>query len=480
MSLEVVVTRSARPKSGVSSAKAIVVAPFADAAFASSPGGDGVGTREYDPGAHASARETITSPLELSFRQGTITAASDALATIVFPFVDAGSPPAWVSSRGHEARAFDRRLDREVFGPHWFDEPPDIIVTNGIIRYWVLPDGWLAVDAVNSGAWYHVGYLPITAGPLTSGRVVSLTPDRVVASVGDGTTTARVECRRGERMLRLRDAVPSVWADDHPVIHQYGAPVTATGKFRDAAVFAAADLIEYPWPVTKEAWTFAGWWVPDAASTTQGDSGIWYAADDSPALVSTLMYRDGALEWTQDGDTLTSAALTFTAGQPVFVALSYSATARRMTVRVGSGAITHYADVVGDGSTEDNFSSFVLAPLFGDLGGYSDTYSDTYDFAGVGTWAFDNAMIFTDGLTATETAALAAGTTGLGSLPAPESRLAWFAHFDDPAASGLTRGVITEGDDQGAYLALVGATYDDVADHEAQFGAEFEQQIRVR
>lgn len=477
--LEAVVTRSARPKTGAASGKALVVAPFADAAFDVSPGGDGVGTREYDPGRHDSGREAIDAPLDLTFRQGTIMAASDALAKIVLPTVDTGDPPVWISTRGHEARAYDRRHDREVYGPHWFDEPSDIIVTNGVIRFWVVAGGYLAVDAVNDGAWHHVGYLPVTAGEFTSARLVSISRDGVLVTLTDGTTTVRAECRRGERMIRLSDAVGLAWKNEPESMQRYGLTSVA-GQFGKAAAFADVDLIELAWPVTKATWAFAGWWIPDDNSATQADCGIWYATDDTPALVSTLFYRDGALEWTQDGDTLTSAPLTFDAGEPVFVALSYTAAVRRLSVKVESGAISHVTDVVDTGTAEDNFTSFVLAPMFGDLGGYSDTYSDTYDLAGVGTWAFDNVMVFGEGLTADEAATLSAATTGLGGLPEAESRLAWYLHFDDPADSGLTRGVVTVGDDQGAYLALAGATYDDVADHEAQFSAEFEQQIRVR
>lgn len=477
--LEAVVTRSARVKEGVASAKALVVAPFADAAFETSPGGDGVGTRQYDPGRHDSGRETITSPLDLTFRQGTVTTAADALAKIVLPTVDTGDPPAWVSSRGHEARAYDRRHNREVYGPHWFDEPSDIIVTNGVIRFWVVAGGYLAVDAVNDGAWHHVGYLQVTAGALTSARLASISRDRVVVSLTDGTSTIRAECRRGERMIRCSGGVRLAWKNEPPAIQRYGITSVA-GQFGKAAAFADVDLIEMAWPATKTSWAFAGWWLPDDSSATQADCGIWYATDDTPALVSTLFYRDGALEWTQDGDTLTSAPLTFDAGEPVFIALSYTADARRLSVKVESGSISYATDVVGTGTAEDNFASFVLAPMFGDLGGYSDTYSDTYDLVGVGTWAFDNAMVFGEGLSATEAAVLSNATAGLGSLPEAESRLVWYSHFDDPADSGLTPGVVTVGDDQGAYLALAGATYDDVADHVAQFSAEFEQQIRVR
>lgn len=481
--LEAVVTRSARPKDGEATAKAIVVAPFADATFDSSPGGDGVGTRQYDPDTHSSARVAITSPMILTFRQGTVTDDTDALADIVYPTVDTGDPPGWVRSRGHEARAFDRRHGRQVYGPHFFDEPSDIIVTNGIVRFWVMgsaSSAVLAVDAVDSDAWHHVGYLELSSSPVTSARLVSISRDRVVVAVTAGGVERKVQCRRGERMLRTTGAPLARWRSVPPSIQHYGALPTATGKFGDAAAFAAADLIEWAWPVTKASWTFAGWWIPDDDSAGQGDSGIWYAADATPALVSELYYRNGAIEWTQDGDTLTSSVLTFDAGEPVFVALSYSATVRRMTVKVESGTIEHVTDVVGTGTAEDNFSSFVLAPLMGDLGGYSDTYIDTYDLAGTGTWAFDNAMIFEDGLTVGEATALAAGATGLGGLTTPESRLAWFSSFDDPDSSGLTPGVAVVGTDVGAYLAKSGATYDDVADHVAQFKAEFEQQIRVR
>lgn len=478
--LEAVVTRSARPKSGASTGKALVVAPFADAAFDTSPGGDGVGTREYDPGRHSTARETIDAPLELTFRQGTVTSAADALAKIVLPTVDAGDPPVWVSSRGHEARAYDRRHNREVYGPHWFDEPSDVIVTNGIIRFWAVAGGYLAVSAVNAGAWHHMGYLPVTASPLTSARLVSISRDRVVVILTDGAGAVRAEVRRGERMIRLSDAVGLVWRAEPESIQRHGITSVA-GQFGKAAAFADIGLIEMTWPVTKTSWAFAGWWIPDDDSATQDDSGIWYATDDTPALVSTLFYRDGVLEWTQDGDTLTSVPLTFDAGEPVFIALSYTTAARRLSVKVDSGSIAHVTDVVGTGTAEDNFASFVLAPMFGDLGGYSDIYSDTYDITGgVGTWAFDNAMVFGEGLTAAEAAALSTATTGLGSLPESESRLAWYLHFDDPADSGLTPGIVTVGDDRGAYLALAGATYDEAADHEAQFAAEFEQQIRVR
>lgn len=477
--LETVVTRSARPKAGSSSAKALVVAPFADAAFDTSPGGDGVGTRQYDPGRHSTAREAIDAPLDLTFRQGSVTAAADALAKIVLPTVAAGDPPVWVSSRGHEVRAYDRRHGREVYGPHWFDEPSDIIVTNGVIRFWVVAGGYLAVDAVNAGAWHHVGYLPVTAGTITSAQLRSISRDRVVLTLTDGTTTARIEVRRGERMARFSGAVGLKWRSTPPTIQRYGI-TSVPGRFGKAGAFADVDLIEMAWPVTKAAWTFVGWWLPDDDSATQADSGIWYATDDTPALVSTLFYRDGALEWTQDGDTLTSAPLTFSAGEPVFFSLSYTGAVRRLSVKVESGAIDHVTDVVGTGTAEANFASFALAPMFGDLGGYSDIYSDTYDLAGVGTWAFDNAMIFEDGLTSIEAATLSGASAGLGALPETERRLAWYLHFDDHADSGLTPGIVRVGDDRGAYLALAGATYDDVADHVAQFSAEFEQQIRVR
>lgn len=173
--------------------------------FARPPGGT-FATREYDASPGYDLDDDGV-PVEIGFYAGPV----GGLAPIAFPEVS--DPPTWLAQRGGDVRAYDRREEREVYGPsHPFVETTDLAVTNGHLRYWVgnrLLAPFLNVQAYADGAWREAGYLML-ADPLGSAVLLGARLRRLTPELGTVVLTVRnqgevmVTLRRGERMLRVQ------------------------------------------------------------------------------------------------------------------------------------------------------------------------------------------------------------------------------------------------------------------------------------
>lgn len=481
---EVVVSRSARAyvRDFVSSAKALVVQPFygedADGEpFRISPGGTFT-TRAYDP-SHPHDTSSLAPTLRaLGINVGTVTVAGvDALAPVVLPDIEQaatfdGSAPAWLTMRGGDCRAFDRREGREVYGPsHPLVAPTDLIITNGVIRAWFGPRGmppYLQVQAVGGDGWQEIGYIHLadptgTSVLLTSVRLVRVTPESVAVAVGiQDQGNAIVTLHRGERMFRIRhgggrtrvSCVRQVRWAGLPPWSRLEAAGQAEGKFglgldggRDAATWddpvatwddpvyswdgsASGPDLRLRWPASlaKTAWTAVLWWRPYGAAADIDDAGLLSILDSDDAVAAYLRL-DGAdqrVKFSIDGDTVQSTAQAFAAGAHVFVAIRFSEDdGMALTVKPGAGSIEH----VKDAAALDPGTAAAYADLF--FGASETAWGD--GAWGDGTWGgvsyadgvLDNIMLFAGYLSDAELVDLAAAANRLDGLPSPESRLVW-------------------------------------------------------
>ncbi len=558
-SLQLVVARSARTKTtnlGIDGHE-VVVDPLWDETLAGGtfqldPGGTRFG-REYDPTFPHS-----TPTLVATGRYATIYAASaGTMPSVVVPVVEWPSDrtPRWVTDRGSDVRAYDRREAREVYGPsHPFVSTTDILVTNGLLRYWVsgrLGTPFLNVSAFRSGAWREVGVVQVaptgTTDVLVGARLVHLTPERstvvlALRNAGDVAVTL-TRCARKLDIAHGTLRPPAVallrtvrWSGAPPYADMQLVSLAAA-KFGNGLRVAASGLARFIWPPdqSKTDFTIAGWWVPDAASTSQADSGLLSLADATGAEIASLKWNatTKAMTWLQAAVSVTSGALTFGAGVPVHFSMRLSSvTGRVLSVKVDGGAITHTTHASTATGTSDATYTYLIIGVAGTVTGlgFGTQAFGTSAFGGSVSSAggtipggpVDNLMIFADALTDAEALALAAATTATGGLPSNEGRLVWYAPLDTlpvvlgapvttgrtyeatveggatraPDANGLTKGIaalsstvakttglaVTKAGGQMevcAFLAVV-ATGDDLADHHAQFGAESEQLLLLR
>lgn len=529
-----VVARSARarPNDLSLAATALVSDPFGrdsatDDPFAHSPGGN-LARRPFDANPYGQAAPAVRS---LGFRAGLVSQSGSDLVPIVVPV--AQTPQTY----GADCRAYDRRDEREVFGPgHPFAVPTDLVLTNGLIRCRPGPAGtpaFLHLEAMYPDAWQQVGCVQLAEQDVLLGaRLAAVAPDlaTLVVLVQDQGEVA-VTLHRGERMLRIRHggdrqpvvSVPRVvgWLGIPPTRQLSGA---GNGTGRYGRGLTTSGIVEWPWPGVRDAWAVSGVWLPTAASTAQADSGViaLVAANGDTSRLRWDAATD-TVKWDHGGSTLTTPLLAFAAAAPVSWSISFDSTTARLVVRVGSTTFTSSA-AVGPSTSEPNWSSILVGAATTGFGlaafgsGVFGGSSPTSALGGV----LDNLMVFDGPLTDAESTALLASSTALGGLPSPEGRLVWHAPFDadvkplgsaltagrryqataeggatrDPDDNGLTKGlgvlrsvatsrtpfgVILPGTtfEVGAFLATTEAQ-DDVAHHHQQFAATSEQELRVR
>jgi hypothetical protein len=214
---QVVVARSARDKGNdfAVTASSIVAVPFGEDDFAVDPGGTLV-TREFDP-IHAQPSAALGpegGAAELPVRVGTLSDSTDDLALVALPSLESSTsgPPGWLTRRGGDARAYDRRQMAEVYGPsHRFAGETDLQIRNGRLRCWVGNAGlppFLTCSVFRLGLWRAAGFIlfddPSGDAVLRGARLVRVRPDVVTIALSvQGKGDVLVSLRKGERMLRV-------------------------------------------------------------------------------------------------------------------------------------------------------------------------------------------------------------------------------------------------------------------------------------
>jgi hypothetical protein len=471
-----VVTRAARakPNDFALSATSVLVNPLWDEAssptdsFVTRPVGS-FGTREYDASFPYVTPDAAGTSRGLGFYTGPVTATEDLMEPVALagPGIDGSTLPKWLTDRGGDVRAFDRRQAREVYGPsHPFAKASDLMVNNGLVRFWSCPLGmipFLHVQAYRNAAWRDVGYVVFSSSEsqsLTAIRLAALTPESAtVVLVVQGLGEVSVSLRRGERMLRVQhgsDRFPLVtaermveWRGIPPARYLPSALANGTGKFSNGLSYSSDGVLQVQWPPVQPntAWTVAGWWLPASASTALATSSLFQIAD-ATGQASILQFNTTGdkLQWIQGADTLETGLLSFSAGQAVFFCCRFNAaTGRTLTTKVHTGAVSHVSNAfTGTGTTATNYDSLIIGASATQFWGSGTWGSGTW--GGSDTYAggvIDNLMLFDSWLTDSEAAALAGASSGLNALPAPEGRLILFVPFDptpSPKGSALANG----------------------------------------
>lgn len=530
-----VVTRSARipgNDNGIPE-RSILVQPFwgddsTGEPFETDPGGTAF-SREYDDRTTYDPSTPSVSGRSLRMYEGV--ASPDALASVAQPTLrQNGNPPSTITFRGGDVTVYDRRDGRLVGGPaHHFLEPTDILVSNGIIRFWCGPaaiEPYVNVQAFIGGAWREVGVVALqsSAGDVLERVLLKrLTTD--VATVELRIRNAGpivISLRRGERMLRATHGSSVIPVSRIRQIQWFGTPPpdsldsgasVAAGKFGNA-LRLTSGLARWKWPSSalNASWSFRAVWIPDAADSSQPSSTI-AAFADSAGQIGKVDYLSSSkvIRFVLGSTTLSSAAISFSAGAFVDIAVSFSTSSGMgLSVKVGTGAVAHVSapTALDPGTTDAGYASLYLARLVSGS-----------PFAG---GLIDNVQVFERFLTESERGTLLAAATALGGLPGPEGALVLYLPFDarlvtsgsgpgggirnevtieggnirNPDANGLTKGVASLDSVVqtatglilqrtaatarfGAFLATT-ATKDDLTDHFRQLAADFEQEVRVR
>lgn len=207
------------------------------------------------------------------------------------PLVDQGLEPGWVTQRGQDVRAWNRRVERMVWGPkHPFEQPSDVVVTNGLVRFRPGPAGgpaYLVVQAFADGAWREVGCVLLShpshdGQTLRTGRLERLTRDEaILALVIREVGTVRVVLRRGERMLRVRHgSQPGSVTADRAIAWLGMPPIESAFSHRiarNAGVFGSAmdanqTAVSLAWPssIASDDWAMPLWWLPRNPAVADG------------------------------------------------------------------------------------------------------------------------------------------------------------------------------------------------------------------
>lgn len=448
-----------------------------------------------------------------------------------------GDPPEPITTRGGDVRAYDRRQERHVYGPHPFEEPSDALLQNGLWRVWPGPRNFppfLHVEAFRSGEWHHAGVLSFERDlddELLGARLLRMTPDIGVLALNiTGVGEVLVTLRRGERMDRIQhggNRLPQ--ASVARYVRWRGIPpherpdsiATGTGKFGTGI----SDYVKWPWPSRLNGdWGFGFWWLPDSANTAQADSGLLSIVDTSGSEV-------GKVEWLADtdrirfelgADAIEITGLTFSANDPVFVSPTFSESdGMGLTVDDGSG-VEHASDDTATTEPADLDRLYWGLVYGGNTWGDETTWGDDDEVWGgavISHGVVDNLQGFVGRLTEAERASLAGASSGLDGLPSPLSRLVFYVPADVepvPLASSLSSGRRNEVDsggsrlahdgltkalgvldsevvetaglsvgqnvtvlDMGAFLASTD-TNDNLSDHHEQFSTDQEQETRAR
>lgn len=553
--VEMVVARSARKRANVHGVtpRAVVADPFRGSSatdpisgtdaiepFIPPPAGATRFTREHDPAApySPSSLAVVTRPLVAYARP--FSTDSDPLPGVVIPAPFHAESHA-TGQRGADVRVYDRGLGQEVNGPsHGFRRTSDILVTNGLLRFWIGPRGirpFLNVEAVRSGEWRAVGVVAlsdVSADVLRGARVVRATPEETTVvltarNLGDISVTLRrdargVDIHHGAERPPYFSATRSVSWRGMPPTYTQSALSSAAGKFGQGLTTTTGwAQWAWPWDVSSSSWAVADWWLPSAAVASQADSGL-LGIVDIDGLVASVQFiaATDRLRFTLGAASIESDPITFAANAPIFWAASFDADeGMGFTVRVGS-TTTHYSGPSTDPGA-DVYHSMALGDVRTPYG--VDPYGDG-PYGGSTLMPplngrTDNLMIFDGRLTEAERAALAVGTHRLDGIPSPEGRLVWHAPFDvvpsppgsllatgrryqataedgatrAPDAWGLTKGLAALGSvtaltpfglsavgtglDVFAFLATTDPE-DDLADHHAQYSAASQQEVRPR
>lgn len=373
--------------------------------------------------------------------------------TIAVPVIDPTSRTN--PRRGGDVRVFDRTDMREVGSPgHPFASTSDLLVTNGLCRYWVCARGLVAhisVSAWAGGTWRALGCLALSqAYPLVGARLVRLSSERAVVALSirdKGTVTLRIQ--RGERRIHITHGLRQrptantprsiAWLGTPPPSMLVNASVIPA-TFANGLSLATGGVATFAWPPAAVApWTVSLSWKPNAASSTLANAGLAALLDGASATLGSLSWfaSDKTLRWTNGATVLSSAPLSFTSGGAVSIQLRQSTIGRTLTVKVGSAAATHVTD-----------SATIATPALLSLGQVGSAYvpgtlgssslgSGPLGWSLSGTAVFargpiDNVGILTSALTDAEAATLSGATTALGGLPQPEGLLNWYAPFDVP------------------------------------------------
>lgn len=528
-----VVTRSyvARLNDFSVSGSGVLVQPFwgDDATgepFETDPGGTAF-AREYDPRTLPVIGVDATTGRSLRLHNVVL---PDQAAVAQLNLRQGGNPPGSITYRGGDVTVYDRRDGRMVGGAaHHFLEPTDVLIANGLIRFWCGPAGiepYLNVQAFIGGSWRQVGALAIWS---TSGDVLErvslrrVTPDVAVLDLRmRNAGPATITVRRGERMLRIDHGSAIFPVSRLRKVQWFGTPppdsldssaTIVAGKFGNA-LRLTSGLARWKWPlsVPKTSWAFRSVWIPDAADSSQATSTVAAFADSS-GQIGKIDYLSSSkvIRFVLGSTTLSSAAITFGAGAFVDIAVSFSTTdGMALSVKVGTGSVSSVSAPSGidPGTTDASYASLYLARLVAGS-----------PFAG---GLIDNVQVFERSLSTAELAALLNATTGLDGLPDPVGALVLYLPFDArlaPAGSSISTGrrfeATTEGGSTrnadangltkvvaaldavsaastglvlertnntarfGAYLATTG-TLDDITDYHAQLTWDFEQEVRVR
>lgn len=539
---EVILARSSRDivNGYVVEPRSLIVNPFWDETtaggnFPVNPGGTRF-TREYD----SSSIYNVANPAPPTRNVVLHSGNGD------FPSVVPLAPVKWTADRGGDVRAYDRTEGRHVYGPHAFASTTDILITNGIVRFWVgnrLVPAFLNVSVYRTGVWREVGSLLLahqgSSDYLLAARLVSVTPEAAVVSLtvqNQGEVLVRLN--RGERMLRIKHGTGTPQASRHvawlgtPPYRVMSNVTNGTGQFSNGLVVNSGGAAQFWWPpeVPATEWVVNLRWLPTAASSTQASSGLLGFFASSGTEVASLSWdaTSKALRWTANAVTLSSAALTFSAGAIIAIALRQTPTGRTLSVRVAGGAVAHTSDGAFDPGAP-SYASIGIGQSGGTItgGAYgSGAYgSGAYGGSVVSGTSYANGVIdnvgILDKLTDAETVTLLSTAAAMGGLP-NEGRLVWYAPFDSkpiplgsafadgrvyetttdggstraPDANGLTRAIAVlalgvskrtglalmadnTSHEFGAFLATTNAQ-DDLGDHHSQFSASNAQEVRVR
>lgn len=453
------------------------------------------------------------------------------------PAISAAAPgvPGWVADRGGDVRAFDRRTGREVYGPaHPFHATTDLLVTNGMFRFWVGNAGmvpFLNVQAFAAGQWHESGCLALAAddaNALITARLVRVTPDAATCALtlraaGDVFVTLR----RGERFLRIQHGAEAGPAAARAVRWMGTPPANAMPSALGAGAFntglrqsADDDVAALSWPadVPETDWTVVLRWTPDDDSDAIAASGLGVIVDDGGDIAVNVRFddADGKAKLTAGLTSLaTSSPLVFSAGDALFVAYRIGATdGTALSTKTPTGALQHAKDVDAiNPGTDGDYAALRLTGHGPGTWGEGTWGEGTWGGGLAGNGVMDNIQIFRGYLSDVRLAALADATVALDGVAGIEGQLRSYWPFDiapvlsaGTAISGFAA-EITDGADglrrfvssldttgittgvglsttragqrfaAGVATAAAGDTADDLA---AQAVSAFDQEVRVR
>lgn len=389
---------------------------------------------------------------------------TDPIGSVVLPAVRLrGTLPGEVTKRGGDCRAFDRRTEREVYGPaHPFVQTTDVAASNGLLRFWVGNRGvppFLNVQAFLDGSWREVGTLRLDGNSATDvlldAGVTRCTPDEcTVRLVCRGAGPILCTLRRGFRGFFVHHGAanfPSVISGRHVI--WTGMPPAEVDQGLASAVGAfgtglggADHYVRFPWPIeaAAAAWSLGLYWLPGDDDASQADSGLLYIADSSDEEVASLQYVSSSkrLRFMLGAQQIDSPPLVFGADEPIFVALRFdTANGMALTTKPQASAIAHAVDAssTDPGTSEEAFASFTLGFIPGSalIWGSGDWGDGNWGAVGAQVnGVLDEVQLWGDRLTDAEAALLAARFLhALEDLPTPAGRLVWHASFDVPPAA---------------------------------------------